>query len=117
MKVPETKPVVSSSSPTSVSTPAPITKPVVKRSYPTEGLEIGEYTDQGFKVIGKTPDEGIPYIAIDENWDKQQKVLVGYWPDGQGDYITDKTAWHRAHDAEIKAAADRFRELGGTIGN
>ena len=109
MKVPETKPVVSSSSSTSVSTPAP------KRKYATEGLDIGDYTDKGYKVIGKTPDKGIPYIALDENYEYGM-VIVSYGNNGLKHYCIDTIMYERLTGEKRRQDVQEFLDNGGTIG-
>ncbi|MGN0641209.1 MAG: hypothetical protein ACI4JT_09700 [Oscillospiraceae bacterium] len=101
MKVPETKPTIQ--------------EPVLKKHYPTEGLEIGDYTDKGYKVIGKTPDEGIPYIALDERWELMGAVIVDYQTDGSPRYKIDNTAYHRLRDDFNSSAVEAFKEAGGVI--
>lgn len=111
-------PVQTTTAATTISTPATttITVPSEPKPYSTYGLKIGDFTDQGYEVIGATPDEGIPYIAIDEQWETQQKVVVGYTSWGAPVYNTDMTAWHKAHDAENQQAVEDFLAHGGTIG-
>lgn len=110
-------PVQTTTVATTISTPATtITNPSEPKPYSTYGLKIGDFTDQGYEVIGVTPDEGIPYIAIDEQWETQQKVVVGYTSWGAPVYNTDMTAWHKAHDAKNQQAVEDFLAHGGTIG-
>ena len=79
-------------------------------------MEIGDITDQGYTIIGKTPDEGIPYIALDEEWEKQQRVIIGYASWGSPMYRRDMTAWHAAHDEAAKADAEWFKAHNGRLG-
>lgn len=78
-------------------------------------MEIGDITDQGYTIIGKTPVEGIPYIALDEKWETQQSVIIGYASWGSPLYYKDMTAWHAAHDENVKAQVEWFEAHNGRI--
>lgn len=110
--------------PTTVATTAATTtsKPVETPTESTSGkpwsmdMEIGDITDQGYVIIGKTPDEGIPYIALDEYWETQQCVIIEYLANGKPVYSTDRIAWDKAHSAKIQADLESFLAHGGYIG-
>ncbi len=97
-------------------------KPVETPTESTSGkpwsldMEIGDITDQGYVIIGKTPDEGIPYIALDEEWETQQMVIIGYASWGAPLYSKDRTAWYSAHEAEMDADLEWFIAHNGHIG-
>ncbi len=62
-------------------------------------LNIGEYTKNGYKVIGKTS-EGLGYIGIDKNWDIRGDVIVGYDSKGRPYYEADPVKYQEIWDAK-----------------
>ena len=99
------------SKPSQINVPEKFDDPMLRELYL---LNIGEYTKSGYEVIGKTS-EGLGYIGIDNRWDNQGSVIVGYDSKGRPYYEGDPVKYQEIYNARKDHDAQWNKDHGVTI--